>query len=138
TVKTVEYLKKTNPEIDYFFILGIDAFLEIPYWWKPENLIGLIDFVVIPRSPFRFVDLLSSQYISAGENALKKLDAAEIESYTAKLKSNRDMIALKLPVIDISATRIRRLLNEGKSIKYLLPEAVESYIISNKLYKCNK
>ncbi|MCX5719425.1 MAG: nicotinate-nucleotide adenylyltransferase [Nitrospirae bacterium] len=138
TVKTVEELKKASPGIDFLFILGIDAFLDIPNWWNPENLIVLMDFVVIPRSPFRFVDLLSSPYISADERALKKLDAAEIESYTAKLKGNRDIIALRLPIIDISATRIRKRLSEGKSIKYLLPEAVESYIISNKLYKCNK
>ena len=138
TVKTVAELKKTSPDTDYFFILGIDAFLDISNWWKPEKLIDLMDFVIIPRSPFRFVDLLSSPYISADEYVLKKLDAAEIESYTVKLKSNRDMIALSLPVIDISATRIRKLLSEGKSIKYLLPEAVESYIISNKLYKINK
>lgn len=135
TVKTVEELKKASPGIDFLFILGIDAFLDIPNWWNPENLIGLMDFVVIPRSPFRFVDLLSSPYISADERVLKKLDAADIESYTAKLKSNRDIIALRLPIIDISATRIRRWLSEGKSIKYLLPEAVESYIIANKLYK---
>ena len=79
TVKTVEELKKASPGIDFLFILGIDAFLDIPNWWNPENLIGLMDFVVIPRSPFRFVDLLSSPYISADEHALEKLDAADIE-----------------------------------------------------------
>jgi nicotinate-nucleotide adenylyltransferase len=44
-------------------------------------------------------------------------------------------MALKIPLMDISATDIRRRIKEGKSIKYLLPESVESYIIANKLYK---
>jgi nicotinate-nucleotide adenylyltransferase len=41
---------------------------------------------------------------------------------------------MKIPLLDISATEIRKRFREGKSIKYLLPESVESYIIANKLY----
>ncbi|MEW6215339.1 MAG: nicotinate-nucleotide adenylyltransferase, partial [Nitrospirota bacterium] len=109
TVNTTEELRDIYHGITLYFILGIDAFLDIPNWWHPERLISLTDFVVIPRPSFRFIDLLSSPYVYADKGTLERLDVFEIESYTAKLKSNRDMIALSLPLIDISATQIRRL-----------------------------
>jgi nicotinate-nucleotide adenylyltransferase len=81
---------------------------------------------------------LSSSYIDADRGSLERLDRGELESYTAKLKSDRDMIALRVSLMDISATEIRRMVREGKSIKYLLPEAIESYIITNRLYRRNE
>ncbi|MBM4136202.1 MAG: nicotinate-nucleotide adenylyltransferase [Nitrospira sp.] len=135
TVNTIEELKEIYHGKTLYFILGIDAFLDMPNWWHPEKLITLIDFVVIPKPHFRFIELLTSPYIHEDKKTLEKLDAFEIESCTLTLRNNRNIIASRLPLIDISATRIRRQVKAGKSIKYLLPEAVESYIISNKLYR---
>ncbi len=135
SVQTLEELRSIFHGTTLYFILGIDAFLEIPTWWQAERLISLVDFIVISRPSFRFADLLSSPYISASKNDLEKLDKAELELYITTLKGNRSIIAFRIPLIDISATEIRRRVREGKSIKYLLPESVESYIISNRLYK---
>ena len=135
TVQTLEEMKRIFRDKDLYFILGIDTFLEIPTWWQPERMISLVNFIIIARPSFRFVDLLLSPYIEAPKNVLEKLDRAEIESYSMTLKSERVVIAVKTTPLDISATDIRRRIKEEKSIKYLLPESVESYIISNKLYK---
>lgn len=134
TVKTVEELRKNNPEIEFSFILGIDAFLDITNWWHSESLVTLINFVIISRPDFRFIDLQVSPYIKISKRMLKKLDNEEIETHMIKLKSNMNATFLRLTPIGISSTGIRRLINEGKSIKYLLPAEVESYIIANKLY----
>lgn len=137
SVQTVEELQDIYRDSTLYFILGIDAFLELPQWWHPERLINLIDFVVISRPFFRFVDLLSSPYIYADRDSLERLDKLEHASYKTKLKSNREIIALRVSLMDISATEIRKMVREGKSVKYLLPEAIESYIITRKLYMRN-
>ena len=137
TVTTVEQLKENNPELEFFFILGVDAFLDITNWRHPERLVTLTNFVIISRPGFRFIDLQVSPYIKINRRILKELDNAKIETYSIKLKSNRDVTFLNLTPIGTSSTEIRALIKQGKSIKYLLPAEVESYIIANKLY-CNK
>jgi len=138
SVQTLEEMQRIFPDMDLCFILGIDAFREIPTWYQPERLLSLADFIVISRPSFRFVDLLSSPYLDVSRNELEKLDEAEAESWRTTLKGKRVITALKIPLLDISATEIRRRIREGKSVKYLLPESVESYIISNKLYVCDE
>jgi nicotinate-nucleotide adenylyltransferase len=137
TVTTVERLKKNNLEVEFFFILGVDAFLDITNWRHPEKLVTLTNFVIISRPGFGFIDLQVSPYIKINRRILKELDNAKIETYSIKLKSNRDVTFLKITPIGTSSTEVRTLIKQGKSIKYLLPAEVESYIIANKLY-CNK
>lgn len=135
TVKTIEELKKADPETEFIFILGIDAFLDIPNWWQPERLITITNFVIISRPGFKFSDLQGSPFMKINKKILKQLDKVETERYVTKLKNNRDAILLRLMPIEISSTEIRRLIKQGRSIKYLLPAEVQSYIITNKLYK---
>jgi nicotinate-nucleotide adenylyltransferase len=136
TLKTLRKLIKSYAEVEFSFILGIDAFLDIGNWWNPEKLLKIVNFVIISKPPYCFMDLQNSHYITnIDKKILKKLDNAELEISIIKLKSKKDAILIKLTPMGISSTEIRRLIKYGESIKYLLPEEVESYIISNRLYK---
>jgi len=135
TVKTIESLQKENPHVEFSLILGIDAFLDIPNWWRPERLVTLSHFIIIARPGYPFLDLQSSPYIKIKKPILKDLDAFNIESHKATLLSQREAVLLRLTPLSISSTEIRRLVQLGNSIKYLLPPAVQSYIMNNKLYK---
>ena len=134
TAKTILELQKIYPPSDFFFILGIDAFLDIPHWWNPEKLITLTNFAVISRPGFRFTDLKTSPYIKEQRRVLGKLDEEKAELYEAKLPGKKKAVLLRITPMEIASTEIRRLLRQGKSIKYLLPPEVKSYIIFNKLY----
>ena len=136
TVETIERLKKTNPEYEYYFILGIDAFLDIPNWWKPKRLVTLTNFIIISRPGYAFVDLQMSPYMEISRRFFKALDNMEKAMYITKLRSDKIVILLSTIPIEISSTEIRKLSKQGKSIKYLLPAEVQSYIINNKLYRC--
>lgn len=132
TVETLSTLREMHPDVEFYFIVGIDSFLDIPTWHKPERLMELTDFVVVSRPGFHFSSL--SPRIPPGFKILSALDACKLEMHKASLKNGRKLYLLNVTPMDISATTLRSLVRGGMSIKYLLPENVESYIISNKLY----
>lgn len=134
TVRTMEELKKSFPDIEFYFILGIETFIDIGSWWHPEKLIELTNFVIISRPHFRFVDLQKSKYIKIKKIILNEIDEGVINTFKTKLDSGKEVILLKITEIGISSTEIRELIAEGRSINYLLPVEVQSYIITNKLY----
>jgi len=135
TVDTLKELYALHPHDRFFFMLGIDAFLDIPNWWRPEELVSITDFIVVSRPGFRFSEMRGSPYLKEGKSLLSDIDRSRNATNVIKLKSKRYAILLALTPFGISSTHIRRLLNQGRSTKYLLPPAVQSYIITHKLYK---
>lgn len=136
TIETISELKELMPGKNFFFILGIDSFLEIPQWYRPQELMGMTDFIVVSRPGFRFMELTPMlESHDKDMEILNKLDIGLTDIEELNLNTGRKVMLLNITSLNIAATSIRRLVREGKSIKYLLPESVEYYIISNKLYK---
>ncbi len=131
TVNVLKELYAMYPEDELFFVLGIDAFLDIPHWWHPEALASMIDFIVVTRPGYRITDIVQSPYV---KDTLVIPEPLCGENYCIGLKSGRKATLVPLTPLDISSTKIRRLVRAGKSIKYLLPEAVEHYIITESIY----
>lgn len=127
TVNTIRRLREIYPDDELFFILGIDSFLDIPNWWQPDALIGMIDFILVTRPGIDIADITKSPYITEYRT--------ESCSDFCLLTSGRKVFLVQITPIGISSTQIRSLLREGKSIKYLLPETVENYIYKHKLYQ---
>jgi len=138
TVETMKNLLGQYKGAELYFILGIDAFLDIPHWWKPGELLSLVNFALLSRPESRFADLHSSPYLNAGKELLSKLDTGELKTLSLGLETQREAVLVKVTEMAISSTDIRNRIREGRSIKYLLPGEVESFIISNRLYLTNK
>jgi nicotinate-nucleotide adenylyltransferase len=134
TVKTVETLLGHYADSALFFILGIDAFLDIANWWQPERLVALVNFAIISRPGRKFSDLSSSPYLKVREGVLRQLDQGEAENVRVSLTSGKEAVLTRVTHMDVSSTGIRGRLQGGGSVKYLLPESVRSFIISHKLY----
>jgi nicotinate-nucleotide adenylyltransferase len=126
TINTVEKLCGIYPEDSLYLIMGIDVFLDLPFWREPEKLISLIDFIVMTRPGFGIDDLKASPFLE---------DCVGPVGQPCCLKGGKTAIVAQVTACDFSSTAIRRLIGEGRSVKYLLPEAVEQYISSAGLYR---
>jgi nicotinate-nucleotide adenylyltransferase len=132
TVETMVYLRKEHPGYEPYFILGIDSFLDVPHWYQPERLMELTHFVVVSRPGFLFSSL--SSRIKVDGKTLSELDSCKLDAHMTHIGKDREIHLINVTPFGVSATTMRALIREGMSIKYLLPETVESYIIANKIY----
>lgn len=133
TIDTIEALRHVFRDAELFFITGIDSFLEIRSWNRWEKLLTLCNFVVLSRPGYRFADLLKIEFMQSAAKELAGLDSGDRTQLL--VRSDELTVFLEMiPLYDISSTDIRRRIKEGRSIKYLLPEVVETYIIEKKLY----
>ena len=117
TIDTIKRLKESlSPNDQLFFITGADAIILLDTWKDYAELIQLVTFVGATRPG---VDL----------NKLYAKVRQLIADYDAKIE------ICYIPALAISSTEIRNRVNDEKSIRYLLPESVESYIDLIGLYK---
>jgi nicotinate-nucleotide adenylyltransferase len=106
TVDTLAYLEEKFPEHKFSLIMGSDSFMNLPKWKNSEVIIQRYPIYVYKRPGFDTND-------THGGN-IKILDA---------------------PLLQISATQIRQLVKEGKSIRYLVTEKVMDEILKSNYYK---
>jgi nicotinate-nucleotide adenylyltransferase len=130
TLREIHRLYKDN--VDIFFIIGMDAFLEINTWKEYKNLFKESNFVVLKRPGFSFEEL--EPFILSMEVGFKRMS----DSNTFATPSGNLLIYKEATLMDISSTRIREIVAAGRSMRFLLPEAVRVYIIEKSLYGTNK
>jgi nicotinate-nucleotide adenylyltransferase len=113
TVATLRALHALHPEDQLTFIAGGDMARELGSWREPGEVLRLATFAVAERD-------------GAGRRELAAV-AAEL--------GGADRIAFfDMPRIDVSSSLVRRRLAEGRSVRYLVPEAVAAYAREHGLY----
>ena len=133
SIDTVAELLRLHPATDFYFITGLDSFLEIQTWKEWERLLSLCKFVVLSRPGYAFAGLASIDFMQGSAEKLYALDQGDLTRVV--LEIGRSAVYLEqIPLYDISSTDIRQRVRQGRTIKYLLPECVETYIITNNLY----
>ena len=114
--ETVEELKKEQPETDFYFIMGADSLLEIERWKHPDRLMADCILLVAVRD-------------DCDKEGLEKQITYLKDKYQA------DIRILPANRMDISSTKIRQMIQEGKSVRYMLPDQVIRFIQKNHLYQ---
>ncbi|MGL5755182.1 MAG: nicotinate-nucleotide adenylyltransferase [Paraclostridium sp.] len=115
TIDTLNELHKIYKNANIYFITGADTICDMETWRNVGQNFELATFIAANRPG-----------ISTNE-AKEKIESLKVK-YGAKIRS------VNVPSLDISSTYIREHINEGKSIKYLIPEDVEAYIYEKKIY----
>ena len=134
TIDTIEALHGNHPGAELYFVTGLDSFLEIPTWKAWERLLKLCCFVVLSRPGYRFADLVNLPFLQKAEQRLGALDRGEETHGAVEVEGGVTICLEDIPLYDISSTDIRKRVRDGRTVKYHLPDSVETYIIENKLY----
>jgi len=131
TVDTLRDFTSRNRHKDsYYFILGLDAFWEIDTWKDFRQLFSLCHFIVTSRPGSR-----DSNPLQGTSVAVRRLFCYDSRQRVHRHRSGTTLHFLKLTDFAISASNIRAKVNQGKSIRYLMPLAVEAYIKKRGLYR---
>jgi nicotinate-nucleotide adenylyltransferase len=120
TIITLQKLKKLFPQVNFYLIIGWDSFLELPSWYRYQELIDLAELIVCTRG-------------NMDKAEAEAIFSKKVEAYWGSSKKERVHLLFVFP-FEISSTAIRKLRADGKSIRYLVPEGVYAYILEKELY----
>jgi nicotinate-nucleotide adenylyltransferase len=118
-----------------YFMVGADAFLDIPMWKEYETLLGLCDFIVANRPGIRVEALrlvIPPDLIARPD---PKRDPDTLPSQVVAHLLRNTVYLLETVASEVSATDIRRRANRGQSIHGLVSARVEEYILKQGLYR---
>jgi nicotinate-nucleotide adenylyltransferase len=136
SIDTVRLFRKKH-KAELFYIIGLDAFEDLHKWKAVDELLGSCNFIVVSRP--------GSESVGGGAGALKRFRVSAT-GLGCKKKSGGDggmtytsgsaysVHLCTLPEFGVSSTEIRHRVAVGKSINYLVPDAVGQYIIRMGLY----
>ena len=122
-----------------FFIIGADAFLDIPMWKEYETLLGMCDFIIANRPGIRLEALRlvipPDLHGRPDPKRDKNEDAVAHGSPVVARLQNTTIYLLENVASEVSATDIRKKTNRGQSIHGLVAARVEEYILKQGLYR---
>jgi nicotinate-nucleotide adenylyltransferase len=115
TVETLRLLRtEWGPDCGFFFIEGADSFAEILTWYQPQRLIELCELAVVGRPGV-------------------EIDLTRLEQHLPGLADRVHWVSM--PRLEISSSDLRARVRSGRPISYLVPRAVEAYIVAQRLYR---
>jgi nicotinate-nucleotide adenylyltransferase len=129
---TLRKVRALSPEARLFFILGVDAFLEIGTWREYERLLEECSFIVIARPGF---ELERAREVLGGRLRETMGPLAGGESADGPLPPRTKVFLLPVRALDISSTEVRARARRGESLEGLVPASVAAYIREHQLYR---
>jgi nicotinate-nucleotide adenylyltransferase len=106
TATTLTYLAEKFPEHRFSIIMGSDSFQNLPKWKNYETIVKNYPVYVYKRPGFEVTNGIGA-----------------------------DLHLLEAPLLELSATRIREYIREGRSARYMVPDKVLEEIEKGGYYK---
>ncbi len=122
TYDTVAALRQQyGPAAELSVVIGADMLKDFPLWHRVQELLKLAKIIVVSRPPWdkqiaAIIDKLSNHF---SKDILGQIANSVVQT----------------PLVDISSTEIRQRIRDGRSIRYLVPDSVMTYMTDRKLYQ---
>jgi nicotinate-nucleotide adenylyltransferase len=118
TADTLEELHRREPSAELVLIVSSDSLHDFPQWYQPERIVQLAELLVVtrPDNPVLSAEALRAKLRMEPSAALR-------------------MQVVEVPLLAIASRDLRRRLREGRSVRYMIPRAVEAYIADKALYR---
>jgi len=114
---TLTHLEQQHPTAHWFWILGMDAFANLPRWRNSRDLVSRCTWLVAQR-----------------RTSTTTIDPEAIAVQFAIEGITLNWHRLTMPLLEISAAALRQRCQTGNSLRYWVPESVRHYILDQKLY----
>jgi nicotinate-nucleotide adenylyltransferase len=130
SIDTLRQLRAEHPDDELYFIVGGDSFQEISTWREYGAIFAICNVIAVQRPGSTFKSLAKALPVAIA-NEFCYNEPAKMLSHS----SGCGVFALHGVLLDISSSEIRALSRRGRSIRYLVPPAVEQYIKEHRLYR---
>ncbi|MFN9985255.1 MAG: nicotinate-nucleotide adenylyltransferase [Pirellula sp.] len=117
SIDTIRAMQELEPDAEFYLLIGADSLVDLRKWREPSELLSRVQLVVASRGGMPDPDWASLSGIAT---------PAQIEAI--------QRIRLDVPSIEIASRDIQRRVREGRSIRYLVPAAVEAYVKEHGLW----
>jgi nicotinate-nucleotide adenylyltransferase len=107
TIDTLTVLQEKYPQHTFRLIIGEDNLEQFMRWKNADKILEYYGLYVYPRP----------------------------DAQPSELLTHPNVTVVEAPLLDISATYIRERIREQKSVKYLVPQRVEEYMLQKKFYR---
>jgi nicotinate-nucleotide adenylyltransferase len=111
TIDTLATLVARDPGASWFLIVGDDSLREFATWRRPDDIAALATIAVAGRPP-----------------------ASGRAPVLPRARWRDAVVPLDNPWIDLSSSALRRRARDGRSLRYLVPDAVARYVARHRLY----
>ena len=128
TVETLTQLRQQRPGDQLYFIIGSDSYLELGLWHRYQEIFSLSSLIVLER-PERLIENPLMQLPEAVQGQFSQESGGMLRH-----RSGTGIYFVTGTRLDISSSRLRELVADGRSIQYLVPPDVEIFITQKGLY----
>ena len=117
TAETLAELRRRRPGDEFALIVGADSLIDLPHWHEPKRVLEQAEVVAVPRPG---AELWTADRLAVAVG----LPRAAVR-----------LTAVVCPLIEIASRDLRKRVADGRSIRFLVPRAVEEYIRDKGLYR---
>jgi len=132
SIRTLRRVRRLRPEARMFFIVGIDAFLDIGTWHEYEKILAECFFIVTGRPGF---DLDQARGVLGGRLRRSIGTLEEAGDLTGAAPPRCRVMLTGIRALDVSSTAVRDRARRGRTLEGLVPRGVAAYIREHQLYR---